>query len=233
MKKNLLFASMAVAFAGLFTSCTFENGDNPAPAPPTTDERIETVIPSDIRATIEVHIPIYDGVTPPNVEGTYFLDPQILKASSLTSDSPGKSFMSEYDRFYDQNTANNTINMLRVQGGGSEWALGKGAFISGYGDNFTIYFDMEGENGGATFKEAYILSGTKTSVGISNLVAGFILKEKNDPNNILVEVGTFRFFTDSDGMSEKTEWPYEWPYTGPSAKTRGTDGILPCWHTFD
>lgn len=33
MKKNLLFASMAVAFAGLFTSCTFENGDNPAPAP--------------------------------------------------------------------------------------------------------------------------------------------------------------------------------------------------------
>ncbi|MBQ9215351.1 MAG: hypothetical protein IJ159_01190 [Prevotella sp.] len=203
--------------------------DNPS-STPAKDERISSVIPDDLRETIEQHIPIYDGVTPPNIEGTYFISPQILVASSLEYDQIGNTYATEYDRFYDQDMTKNTISMVRVQGGGIEWAKGDGAFISGYDDKFTVYFDVEGANGTATFKSAQIISGTLTSVGIADVYTGFLLKEKNDPNNQIVAVGTFRFFSDSDKTSEKTDWPYAWPYNGPSAEARGVKDTLPGQH---
>ena len=209
------------------TSCELYSKDNPSSAP-TKDERISSVIPDDIRETIEEYIPIYDGVTPPNIEGTYFIDPQILVASSRSGDYYGAHYSSEYDRFYNQDMTNNTISMVRVQGGGSEWGLGDGAFISGYDDKFTVYFDVEGESSGAYYKNAQIISGTLTSVGIANVYTGFLMKEKNDPYGYLVEVGTFRFFSDEDGMSEKADWPYAWPYNGPGAEARGGKDTLPC-----
>ena len=232
MRKNLLFASVAFALAtGVLTSCEWFNSDNPSPSPtPSKDTRISSVIPDDLRETIEEFIPIYDGVTPPNIEGSYHIDPEILVASSRSNDVIGAHYSPEYDRFYDQDMNKNTISLVRVQGGGSEWAKGDGAFISGYDDKFTVYFDVEGGNSGSTFKQAYIISGIKTSVGIANIYKGFIMKEKNDPDNHLVEVGTFRFFSDEDGISEMTDWPYAWPYNGPSAAraaARG-DNTLPC-----
>lgn len=224
MKKNFLIAVVCLFAASMFTACI--NDDNPTK--PKKDERINKVIPEDLRATIEKYIPIYDGVTPPNIEGSYFIDPEILVASSRDGDSYGDRYNSEYDRFYDQDMNNNTISLVRVQGGGSEWAKGEGCFISGYDNNFTVFFDTEGASGGSTFKNAYIISGTKTSVGISNIYKGFIMKEKNDPDNHLVEVGTFRFFSDEDGVSDTVEWPYAWPYNGPSgarANTRGNNTL--------
>lgn len=232
MKKNLLFACVAFALAGVLTSCEYFRSDNPTPTPK-KDDRIEKVIPADLREKIEAYIPIYDGVNPPNIEGTFYIDPQILVASSREDDAIGSHYSSEYDRFYDQDMTKNVISLVRVQGGGSEWAKGDGAFISGYGDNFTVYFDAEGANGDATFKTAYIISGTLTDGGISKIYTGFILKEKNDPNGRLVEVGTFRFFSDEDGMSVKADWPYAWPYNGPGASTRGDMIALPCNHQLN
>jgi hypothetical protein len=177
------------------------------------DERIPTVIPDEIRDEIEQYIPIYDGVDPPNIEGTYYLSPQILFGSSRSNDQIGKEYSSEYQKYSNQDMVNNTIDMVRVQGGGSEWHKGSGAFISGSGNNFTIYFDMSGESNGIKTKRAFIVSGTKTDAGIKNLTTGFIMKEKGpDPDHKLVEVGTYRFFKDKDGMSEATSWPYGTQY---------------------
>ena len=177
------------------------------------DERIPTVIPDEIRDEIEQYIPIYDGVDPPNIEGAYYLSPEILIGSSRSNDQIGKEYDSEYQNYSNQDMVKNTIDMVRVQGGGNEWHKGSGAFISGSGNNFTIYFDQVGESSGILVKQAYIVSGTKTSTGIKNLTTGFIMKEKGpDPNNKLVEVGTYRFFKDQDGMSEATTWPYGTQY---------------------
>ena len=222
MKKNLLFASVAFALAtGVLTSCDMFNSDNPAPTPtPTKDERIKTVIPDDLREKIEAYVPIYDGVTPPNIEGTYYVWEEQVVASNLEYDAVGdKLSYPDHIRFYNQDMTNNTISMVRVMN--TEWGKGDGAFISGYGDNFTVYFDLIVNSRGSVAKEAYIVSGTLTSVGISNIYKGFIMKEKDDPDDHLVDVGTFRFFSDSDGVSEKVDWPYAWPYNGPSAGARG------------
>lgn len=182
------------------------------------DDRINTVIPEEIRDEIDEYIPIYDGMNPPNIEGAYFMSPQILIGSSLSYDQIGKVYNSEYQKYGKQDMEKNTIDMIRVQGGGTSWSKGSGAFISGTGNNFTIYFEMTGESSytsesGAQIvvptKTTYIVSGTKTSSGIKNLTCGFIMKEKGyDPDERIVDVGTFRFFTDQDGMSDETSWPY-------------------------
>ena len=102
-------------------------------------------------------------------------------------DKIGKQYDYEYDKYSNQDMIKNTINMVRVQGNVSEWARGDGAFISGSGNNFTIYFDLEGQNSGISFKEAYVISGTKTANGIKNIVFGFILKERSyDPDSKVV-----------------------------------------------
>ena len=116
MKKNFLIAVVCLFAAGLFTACS--NEDNPSK--PKKDNRISKIIPDDLRATIEKYIPIYDGVNPPKIEGSYFIDPEILCASSLEWDEIGRKFLSEYDRFYDQDMKKNTISLVRVQGGGTE-----------------------------------------------------------------------------------------------------------------
>lgn len=233
MKKlNLLL--MGILFSGgmMLSGCV--NADNPVdpkPEKPQVDERVEQVIPEEIRTEIEQFIPIYDGVTPPNVEGSYYMDPEALIGTSLSYDQIGKHFSSEYQKFSGQDMVKNTINMVRVQGGGSEWMKGTGAFISGSGDNFTIYFDMEGESSGIPVKEAIVLSGTKTPAGIKNLTWGFILKEKgDDPHGYVVPVGSFRIAADEDGMSESVEWPYGDQY-GARMRTIAT-GTLECLHNI-
>lgn len=216
MKKRLFFSlAIIAAFSIGFTASDEDliEKDNPQTEEETVDERIPSVIPEDLREQVEEYIEVYDGVTPPNVEGAYFMNPEILVKSTLSYDTPGSTFLSEYMNFTNQDMENNTIDMTRVQGGGIEWMKGSGAFISGYDNNFTIYFNMAGEVNSVPVTEAIVVSGVKKDGGIGNLSWAFILKEKgNDPNGHVVPVGTIRSFIDSDGMSEKTEWPYEGQY---------------------
>lgn len=174
----------------------------------TVDDRIPSVIPDDIRPEIEKYIPIYDGVNPPNIEGAYFVDPHILIGSTLSYDGYGDLYNSDYQKYYDQDMIANTINFIRVSINEGEWAKSTASKISGFDNHFTVYFELEGKNGSSTYKMVWIASGTKTSTGIKDLTHGFYMKEKNDPSDRLVPVGTFRFFKDQDGMSEATTWPY-------------------------
>lgn len=176
------------------------------------DERIHTVIPDSIRPDIEPYIDIYDGKDPPNIVGAYYISPQLMNGSNMSNDFDiGYEFAPSYQKYSNQDMTKNTIDMVEVSESknGISWSRGSGAFVSGYDNNFTIYFDMTGETRGITFKMAYIVSGTKTSAGIRNLKSGFIMKEKGyDPDHILVPVGAFRFLIDGDGLSETVYWPY-------------------------
>ena len=99
---------------------------------------------------------------------------------------------------------NNTIDYEAKQNTSTQ--NGNGAFISGEGNNFTIFFNTNGKDGNATYKMALVLSGTKTSAGIRNLEYAFVMLEKNDPDNEKMDVGTYRIVKDGDGISEPTTW---------------------------
>lgn len=175
------------------------------------DERIEQVIPDDIRQKMEPYIPIYDGVNPPNVEGCYLLDPMVaIYMEDYDGDLSELQWLGEYIHLSNQNASSNTIDMEELTEDFESYSVGEGAIIVGEGNNFSILFDMEGNNSGIYNKTALLLSGTKSDEGLKNLKYAFVMVEKgDDPEGLLMDEGVFRVFEDQDRISYLTTWPLE------------------------
>lgn len=176
-----------------------------------TEKRIDQVIPEDIRDLMEPHIHIYEGNNPPNVEGQFLISPLTMTHDSKGSWEVGEVFYDSYIRLYNQNRKANTIDFYKEQGGGKE--TGEGAFISGEGNNFSIYFKTSGyspykdSDFKVYLKRSLIISGTMTTDGIKNLEYAFVIVEKSDdPKNQIMDVGDFRSFKDGDGFSPFYQW---------------------------
>ncbi|MDO3390408.1 fimbrillin family protein [Bacteroides sp. ET489] len=174
------------------------------------DDRFEDVVPDDIREALDDWIPIYTGVNPPIVEGTYFADPLETvhcEDEGMGGYDPGHIVESLIINFSNQNTSDNTVDYNEREVDGSHVGAGDGAFISGSGNNFTAFFNVTGSTNGISTKTALIISGTKSSSGISNLYYAFVMVEKGyDPDNELMKEGVFRVFKDKDGLSVNTSW---------------------------
>ena len=174
------------------------------------DDRFEDVVPDDIREELDDWIPIYSGVNPPIVEGTYFVDPfetVHCEDEGVGGYEPGHIVESMIIKFSNQNTSNNTVDYNERNEEGDAVGAGNGAFISGTGNNFTAFFNVTGSTDGISTKTAVVISGTKSSSGISNLYYAFVMVEKGyDPDDELMEEGVFRVFKDKDGLSVNTSW---------------------------
>ena len=166
------------------------------------------------------YMPIYDGDTPPNIEGIYRCSPDNLVYDSTGGFYPGHTFIDALFHFYNQDMVNNTVDYrgayVYSDGTTSTDLTSLESYVTGSGNNFTVFFSVTATTYGATqgysydvvTKEAYAVSGTVGENGISNLYWGFAFLEKSDdPDNMLVPVGTIRVFKDGDGWSEKTTWP--------------------------
>jgi hypothetical protein len=79
---------------------------------------------------------------------------------------------------------------------------GKGAFISGSGNNFSVFMQVTYTASGQSADMVEIFSGTMTSTGIKDLYDGlFMVDDHGDPGNLWIANGQGRIFYDSDGMS--------------------------------
>lgn len=159
------------------------------------------IIPDSIlRVLGDTVITIYKGFNPPNVEGTYVMSPMVLQKSSILNDNIGAQYNDLFIKFSNQTSSNTLDYNSKESSSNSE---GKGVFITGYDKNFSAFFNTTGHyNDGVTFyKEAIIVSGTKTESGIQNMIYTFVMVDKVDPNNKIVPIGTYRSFHDSDGLS--------------------------------
>lgn len=178
-------------------------------------ERISTVVPDEIRARMEQHIPIYDGVNPPNIEGTYVLSPmQIIYDTTGNYESGYDGFAPTYVRFYNQDERRNSLDFLGKQvwdGNIIGESESPNSFISGEGDNFTVFFNTTGtsylDDYNVDTKTALVISGTKTSSGVYNIYYAFVMVEKSDdPSHHIMDVGEFRVFVDGDSLAETSSW---------------------------
>ena len=152
------------------------------------------------------YMPIYEGDTPPNIEGCYLNSTNVLYYSNLSWDTPGSSYADRYLRFYNQDMVNNTVDYEGIQTTSREYSIS--SYVMGSDNNFTVFFNIIGEyEDGTTYKQLKVISGTMTENGIANLYYGFYMQEKYDPYDQMVDVGTMRVFKDSDGMSYNATWP--------------------------
>ena len=182
----------------------------------TEDMRLESVVPEEIIEKMEDYIPLYTGVNPPNIVGAYFIDPPVAVYCEDNEFEPGKEVISEYIRFSNQNAKDNTLDYEEYSEGYftdgiGAYQEGKGAFISGSGNNFTAFFNTVGEDRDSghviKFKTALVVSGTKTDTGIKDLYYAFVMVEKEgDKDGYLMDEGIFRVFKDKDGLSVNTQW---------------------------
>lgn len=193
------------------------------------DKRLD--IPEEILTKIGGYIPIYSGKNPPNVEGTYFVDPHETVycedyKPSWTKYYPGYIVNSYYFRFSNQDMVNNTVDFADIDVSGEYYDIGDGAFISGTGNNFTAFFNIEGVEKGIRTKRELLISGTKTADGIKDLYYGFVMVEKGyDPNGALMEEGMFRIFKDQDDLSINSDWPGWFARTRTSKTRNGNQNL--------
>jgi hypothetical protein len=201
--KKYLFMMMAAVTMVAFVACGDDNKEDDEPIT-VKDSRITQVIPNQYLKELQKHMAIYDGVNPPNVEGVYLIAPALLHYDSYNAQGVD-SFSNTYIEFYAQDMANKTLR-TREQGGND--AQGTGSFISGEGNDFTVFLNNTGNDKGISFKTATVISGTVTSKGIKNLYYGFLMLEKgDDPEGRVMDPGRYRIIKDGDGLSEYTKWP--------------------------
>lgn len=173
---------------------------------------IEDFISPAILNQMKPYLNLYSGITPPNIEGTYYMKPCITvfcQDEKKGGYAQGDTVNAEKIKFFNQNKANNTLDYTGEDGDAATNAL-----IRGSGYNFTAYFNATGQYSISSdsivhYKTALVISGTKTSAGIANIRYAFAMVEKtgDSPTNPhLMGVGVFRVFKDGDELATNTTW---------------------------
>ncbi|MDJ1467181.1 hypothetical protein QNI16_36945 [Cytophagaceae bacterium YF14B1] len=200
--KRLSFLVIAIVIS-VTTSCKKENTDTGF------SQDIKDLVPSEaMNAMRQNGMTIYEGMKPPQIEGIYLSSEHILFGSSDKDDKIGERYADYRYQFFDQDftdlSVKTSYNGYRVDDGVLiDQASGLGSFISGNGNFFSVFSEEHGEtSSGAKYTWLAIYSGEITKDGIKNLVNSFYMKDKEDPYNKLVDIGTVRVFKDKDGVSE-------------------------------
>lgn len=165
----------------------------------------QNFIPDDILKAIENNGQvIHNGYTPPHLEGKYLISPQVLVSSNFDDPYlPGHLFNSTILEFSEFNPKDLTIKVSITEG--SLTGVGYGSFISGQGDNFTVYVKLDAEDStGHKLLQTEVYSGTLEANGIRNLQRSlFMVDDHGDPNQEYLGNGQGRLAKDGDGFSEK------------------------------
>lgn len=209
--KTTIKLSILCIFLGL-TSCSSNDSnddENNISEKNSYDYYVNTAMQ---KAIDDLGITIHKGLTPPNVEGVYTITPFYCAKSTKPNDTfedmdIGASTLT----LSNQNTAKLSIDfknflIYSIMFKNETWQ-GKGSFISGEGNKFSILLHSDGELAAADhvskFQNLIILSGeidvqNNKIKGIKNLqMASIMSDDYGDPHLDLMDIGMGRFFTNS------------------------------------
>jgi hypothetical protein len=203
--KKVLFGCMmilSVLFLGLVSCSKDKSKDNEL------SKDIQNFVPdSTLQQIIDMGMVINRGIDPPDLEGEYLASPYELTATNVADDySLGTIFADYYFRLYDQDNDKLTIKLDYYNGG--EQGSGLGGFISGKGDNFSVFIEVNSEYNGYEATLLHVISGTMTKDGIKNFYfTNYMLDNNGNEGGVWIENGEGRVLFDNDKISPVT--PYE------------------------
>jgi hypothetical protein len=163
---------------------------------------IKNIVPDSILQKLtQLGMPVNKGIEPMDITGIYEASPFELKATSIIDDYPIGSEFADYKfELYDQDNENLTIKLDYVNG--SESGTGLGGFISGSGNDFSVFVKVHAISGDSPADVLNMFSGTITDDGIANLYfSNFMLDNFDNPESYWIDNGTGRVFFDSDNQS--------------------------------
>jgi len=169
--------------------------------------KIGDVIPKQYLDTLKkLKFPVNEGTTPPNIEGSFYASPLVLKTSNISGDNPGGVFHNSKMKFYNQHNDDFGISLI------GEHVLNSRdtsivTAISGSENKFTVYGKVKTTNGSYSAIFATIISGEKEGNTIKNYTIGLInIDNSKGGTGIFVPEGKARIAYDSDFISESVDY---------------------------
>ncbi len=203
MKNPFRICTITLLLAGFALSLTSCKKDDVDPTKGFST-RIQNIISQeDIDKLRGRGMIINEGSQPPNIEGIFISSPHTLVSPYGTADTykVGDVFTELILRFSRQNTTDGSATVETRSGGAT--GTGIGGFLSGNGNKFTFFAEIDFVNGVVTGKQVRLFSGEITSDGIKDFYTTVFFKSKNDPNNTQLPVGSSRIVKDGNGIASK------------------------------
>lgn len=172
--------------------------------PPYLESIPECLIPASLVDSLKIHMTINDGENPPVIEGGFLASPMEMVHAS--DDYYNDNFYNARLLFSSQ-SCRNMVCYTEAQS--SAQLVCDDAIVTGRGDKFTFAGRAEMRNvvAGWSCTLGLVISGECASDGsIRRLEYANIMLEKDDPYNVLIEVGDFRVYCDSDGITTPLDW---------------------------
>lgn len=226
MISKITFKSLAVLTVALVVlSCKSNDSQPQYPA-----EILSIISLKQIDALTKLGMEVHNGNNPPSIEGIYITDDADCIGDSGDPQRLGKWRYDYKFRFRNQDNTTRTIELdyKTIPDETVDKASGKGAFIIGEGNNFTVFMQTQGVQDGVTYKYVYVFSGVinPSTKHIVNWYDSLTLTEKgDDPTGKLIDVGVSRVFVEDDGVASSTNSfrigaETQTKVTGKSAATR-------------
>ena len=200
MKTSITSVMAAILLGSAVTFYSCKDKDNE----PALSAKIQQIAPAALLDDLKKKgMPINEGVKPPTVDGIFVSSPHTCLVPYGPDDpnQAGYQFTDLTIQFSNQNSEEGSIVIATKSG--STTSKGIGGFISGSGNKFSIFAELEITNGSATGKQIRIFSGEITPGGIKDLVTTLVFTEKNDPGDYFLKVGQARIIKDGDGLASK------------------------------
>jgi hypothetical protein len=167
-------------------------------------QQIHNLVPDSVLTKMKNNgMPIDTGINPPNFQNIYLATPIELVSTTWLSDSyyAGETMGFDFKvQFYNQNNSNLTVELNDING--SETETGIGSFISGSGNNFTVFAKTTTTLSGATAETVEVITGTVVSGGLQDMYIALYMLNNGGRDDIYIPNGTGRIFKDIDGFSE-------------------------------
>lgn len=167
-------------------------------------KKIADIIPQKYLDTLKIlGLDVHQGVTPPNVEGTYSIAPNKLDTSNVPNDAPGTYFSNSTVTFSAQSATDFSIR-LTGKNFVSSADTSIATAISGSGNNFTVYGKVKSVSGTHSAIFALIFTGTKEGANLKNVRVGIInVDNSKGGTGVFINEGLGRIAFDEDHVSEK------------------------------
>ena len=202
MKKVLLTGCIALAAFSLFFASCKKDETTKKDEKPALSKDIQNIVPdSTLNKIIALGMPINKGTKPTSLTNIYLATPFLLKASNVPQDyAIGYKFTDYRVRLYDQDNDKLTIKLDYKSG--PESGKGIGGFLSGNGNDFSLFVKVLSFNSGDSAQNIQIISGTITPEGIKNFhFANFMIDNYGNPHGKWIGNETGRIIYDSDSIS--------------------------------
>lgn len=217
-KNKLIYLLVTLVLTILITpSCEKEGEEDRSVG---FSEDIENFVPdSTIQLLRDLGMVIHEGKEPPIIEGKFYMSPMLMDSSNVPNESyeRGDRFVDYRLHFFNQNNDELSI-MLDTEGlstsSGDTTVIsssyGNGGFLSGYGNEFSVFIIAEGETylnnnqDTARNRSLSLYSGEITALGIKNLKSAVLmLDDYGDEYNRYISINTGRLFYDGDSLSHR------------------------------